>query len=615
MTSTEARVVAVIAYAGLIGSCFAVLGGVSGPLLPALLFLVLATPSGVFGTYLMTLRRIHRLGMWAPDSFAVRWLSGPWLALAVGVLTAFLTAAALSLRLSVADWIDLTLLAVCVAILGLILHVRGNWLRSQFQPLYGPGKSLFWAAVGSAGLMSLLDPVARIAVGAYGAHGTLREAIEAARRQATWLGDSAVSNFTSGWGSVWSGLEQFLLGRLAEDSGPLTWLALFVAGLSRFPLYFAAGLTVCAFLLPQIEYKRILLNSSSDGEVSIIPARRIALVSASITILLFFVYIPIVAIFETAIGNRPAARSPEATIIRSVEVIGDHYHSAGTMEEVRRLAIVMMDDRREALGPVESALNDGFSMMRENVDSYLDWYYSLPGEWTRVANLLTGNIESHLARKLSEELGAGQPFAEFERAVEAAFLGEARRRDEFRQRAIELIAARRVEVAPEEEVEVLVRAEQEDLLSLPTHSGLTTLEQRLGVTVATSGVSGVVAATAARQVLVKVAARGTIRTAATAIVRLTGVRAASGGGGAAAGAAAGAVVGSVVPGIGTVVGAAVGGVVGGLSVGVAAEFLILKLEELWSREGHRQELLAAISDAEAEMRRQFGLDTTEEIPR
>lgn len=598
------------AYAGLIVLCFSILPRTSGPLWLAISFLILAVPSGMFTIYLATLRRIHWLSMWSPDSFAVRWLSGPWLRLTFGTLMAFLTAFLLSLRLSVAGWIDITLLAICAVTLGLVLYAFGNWLRSQFQPLYRHGRPLFWAAFISAGLMSLLDPAMRFFIGAYGTYETVREAIEAVRQQATWLGDSALSQFVAGLGGSWVGFEQFLLGRLVENPGLGTWLGLAMSGLIRFPLYLAAGITFCAFVLPLHEYKRLLLTSSSGMEDGILTASRIAWVSATTTILIFFIYFPVIAVMETAIEKRPAVRSPEAMVIQSVELIGDHYHSAGTVEAVNRLAISMVDERGDELDRLEIALEDGFSLMRENVDSYLDWYYSLPGEWARVVTLLTGNVEDYLARKLSEELAAGQPFGDFEQAVEVALSGEALRQEEFRELAAELLATRRVEVAPEGEIEVVAQVEREELLTLSAHSGVTTLEQRLGVTAATSGVSGVIAAAATRQVLARVAARGTIRAAAAAIARLATIRAASSGGGVAAGAAVGGAIGSVVPGIGTAIGATVGGVIGGVSAGAGAEFLILKLEELWSREGHRDELLAAIDDAEAEIRQRFALETS-----
>ena len=609
------RVLLAIGYLGLIGLCVLMLGESSGPLLPAFLFLILAIPAGVLGTYLATLRRIHWLGMWSSDSLAVRWLSGPWLRLALGFLLAFLAAAVLAVRLSVADRTDLMLLAVCIVIVGLCLLIFGNWLRNQFQPLYQHGRSLFWASLISAGLMSLLDPAARYLVGAYGTYATPGEAIETIRQQANWLGDSAISQFVSGWGSSWTGLEHFILGQLVESPSLGTGFALVLSGLSRFPLYLAVSLTVCAFVLPLREYKRTLLPTQSDDELGRLSATRIAWASASATILVLFIYFPLIAVIESAISNRPAAQRPEVVVIRTVEQIGDRYHEVGTVEEINRLAVSMMEERSQAMDSIDMALTEGFSLMRANVDPYLDWYYSLPGEWTRVTTLLTGNLENHLTDKLSESLGADEPFAEFEQTFEEALQAEAQNTEEFRRLAIELLEARRVEVAPGDNVRVLAHNDQEALLSLPAHTGITSIEQRLGATAATTGISGVVAAAATRQILVRVAARGTLRTATVAITRLVTVRAASSGGGGAVGALIGGGIGSVVPGLGTAIGAAIGGAIGGIGVGVGAEYLILKLEELWSRETHRQELIASIDAAEGELRQKFTLDAPTALPR
>ena len=595
-------------YLGLIVIWVFLLREASGPLLPALFFLILAVPAGVFGTYLATLRRIHWLGAWSSDSFAVRWLSGPWVRLLSGFLLACLASATLSVRISVADRMDLTLLAAGVGLAGLVLYGFGKRLRAQFQPLYREGRALFWAAAISACLMSLVDPAVRFLTGAYSAHATLGEAIAAAGHQAHWLGDSAVAQWVSAWGSTWSGLERFVLGQLVEDPGLGTWLALLLSGLLRFPLYFMLGLTFCAFVLPLAEYKRVLLPSTAADEPGALSSGRIAWASASATILVLFIYLPVVGLIETQIESQPASKAPEALAVRAVELIGDHYHAVGTMDEISRLAESMVAGRDDLLDPLDRALSRGFSLMRANVEGYLDWYYSLPGEWTRLAHLLTGNIEEHLRSRLSEQLSAGEPFATFEQEFEQALRGEARRVEEFRRLAGEVLEAGRVEVASEDEVHVVARGDREALLSLPIHSGITTLEQRLGVTAATAGISGVVAAAATRQVILRLATRGTLRTAATALARLTLIRTGSSGGGAAGGAFLGGAIGSVVPGIGTAIGAALGGAIGGLAIGAGAEYLILKLEERFSREGHRQQLLASIDEAEAEVRQQFGLE-------
>lgn len=71
-------------------------------------------------------------------------------------------------------------------------------------------------------------------------------------------------------------------------------------------------------------------------------------------------------------------------------------------------------------------------------------------------------------------------------------------------------------------------------------------------------------------------------------------------GGAGAGAVSGAAVGSVIPGLGTVISATVVGIIGGISVGLGVEQLLLKLEEHYSRDEFKQQILEAIDEARLE---------------
>ena len=45
-----------------------------------------------------------------------------------------------------------------------------------------------------------------------------------------------------------------------------------------------------------------------------------------------------------------------------------------------------------------------FPLLERNVDTYLDWYYSLTGEYLRLANVATGNIENYMKEKMNETL-------------------------------------------------------------------------------------------------------------------------------------------------------------------------------------------------------------------
>ena len=51
---------------------------------------------------------------------------------------------------------------------------------------------------------------------------------------------------------------------------------------------------------------------------------------------------------------------------------------------------------------LERGVDQAFNLLENNVDGYLDWYYSLVGEYTRIMTLLAGNLENHMADKLEE---------------------------------------------------------------------------------------------------------------------------------------------------------------------------------------------------------------------
>ena len=601
------KAIVIIAYVGLTALAALGLGETTGPFWPATVFLLLALPAGIFSAYLATLRRIHWLTLWSADSLAVRWLSGPWLRLLVACLLAFVAAALLSVRLSVAGELDFALMAGCAAFVLVLTKVLGIWLQAQFNPIYRHGRSLFIVAVLSAALMSVVDPAVRFSLVGYTTYASVEDAIQAVRDGSDWLGSSALSDLAVSLGSSWVGLERYSLGQLLAQPGWVVGSGLLAMSLLKFSLYLAVSFSVCACLLPGREYRRILQPSRSEEWVESPSPGRIALTSATLTIVVLFIYFPLVAVIEGALQNRAEKPAPELAVARAVELIGGQAHSVGTIEQVSRLAVSMVEAQHDVLGPIDAALTAGFARMREGVDPYLDWYYSLPGEWSRLAMLLTGNFEKLLADRLAESLGMGEPFAQFEHEFAAALEQQAEQRDRFRASAAAILEASRVELAEGDHVDVVAQMELDALLDWPIHSGLTTIEQRLGLTAATTGISGVVAAAATRQVLVRVATRGTIRSASQAIFRLATIRAGSAGGGGALGGLLGGVMGSVVPGIGTAIGAGIGGVVGGLMVGVGAEFLILKLEELWARDRHRAELLDAIDEAESRLRAQFGL--------
>jgi hypothetical protein len=574
-----------------------------GPLGVALLFLAIAAPSALLATYLATLRRIRNYAVWSEGSLPVRWLSGPWLCIGAGAFMAIAGAVMLALRVGRFERLDWILLAATAILFPIVWGATRRRLHGQYQPVYRIGRPLWSASLITAGAMVLVDIGLRLAAGDLPDHASLRAAFEAHMGDNALLGTSSVAIFINGIGGFWAGFESFFLASIASE-GIVGIAALALVALGKGALYLFVALTIAAFLVPRREYARILAPPVvSDLPPAVAPGRMGRVVSG-LMILLVFAYLPGVLLAETGLRIYPAiSEAPERARI-SVERIGDVLVREGTLRELELVRADATEQRQFALVEVTAALDAGFERMRGNADLYLDWYYSLPAEYARLASLLMGNAEELIARKLQESLGAGDPFAAAGAALAEALASDAALQAAYRERASAIIAANRIEPGADVDVETVGFAGL-DTLALPDPVAFTSIGQRLGIGAAGGGMAGIASALIARRAVASLVARGSLRIAAKAL-QVAGGRAIGGFGGAAAGAAAGGVAGSVVPGLGTAIGALAGGIVGGLGVGLGVDYAVLKLEEALSRETNRAGIIAAIDAKEAELRRDLG---------
>jgi hypothetical protein len=568
-----------------------------GPLAPALFMLALAMPSALLTTYLATLRRIRNLAIWSEGSMAIRWLSGPWLSIGAGVAVAVAGALMLGLRAVRAEPLDWLLLAFSAPVFWGIWLLMRNRLRRQFQPVYRIGRSLWSAAVLTSIVMVIVDFGTLLATGA----GSAKHVGEAALP-----GSSMLVSFVYGIGGLWAGMESLAIATLATQGGAGELFALGFVALGKGVFYLFAALTLAAFCVPAAEYARILAPPLATDKPPAVPAGRVGRAGAGLMILLAFVYLPAVQLAETALRANPAMlMAPERAKI-TVERIGDVLVREGTIRELQRAQVDVAEHRETALAGLAVALDAGFDRMRDNADLYLDWYYSLPSEYARLAALLTGSAEELLARKLEENLAAGDPFADASSLLVEALAVDAALSAAYREAASAIIAANRIEPGADADVETIARFDIAEVLHLPTPVAFTTTSQRLGIGAASGGLAGLATAIVVRRAVASLSAKGSVRLAAKALQVVAG-RTFGGFGGAAAGAAAGGTLGSVVPGFGTALGAVAGGIAGAIGVGLGTDYLLLKLEETLSRETNRNAILAAIDENETATRRSLDL--------
>ena len=229
---------------------------------------------------------------------------------------------------------------------------------------------------------------------------------------------------------------------------------------------------------------------------------------------------------------------------------------------------------------VTPLINASFDARLANVDSYLDWYYSLPADYERLAKLVTGSVESYASEQFEAKIEEGIDDSQIEDKLEE-FSGQAEAlKSEFEARLADC------ELAGVPDwlltVQEMPRA---DLFSdsLEPTEKLLEAPERFGISATAGAAGGMLGKKLVEKVLKKEffgKIVGRISSALTTRV---------------AGGAAGAAAGSIVPGIGTIAGFAAG-----TAIGIGADYGMLKLDEAQNREIYKQEIVDAIEEQRAE---------------
>ena len=310
----------------------------------------------------------------------------------------------------------------------------------------------------------------------------------------------------------------------------------------------------------------------------------------------------------------------------------DQQQVQALMEETTVTSAALSEDARNDLIPRVNAV---FDARVANVDSYLDWYYSLGADYERLGNLITGTIESFVADQLTSSLEAGVDDSEYLSTLQRYVDEAAALKAEYE----EGLANSELAGVPEWLL-ISTEAITADFFSDPIEPAQRLLDfgERLGVSAVAGGVGGVAAGVVTSKAVggaasdaatksaekaaagvvgdaaEKAAGKQAVKTAEKAATKSIGSKIAekaagkaffkaivsrigsmlgSRGVGAAVGGAAGTLVG---PGVGTAV-----GIAAGAAIGVGVDYGLLMLDEAQNRESYKAEIVESIEEERAEV--------------
>lgn len=310
----------------------------------------------------------------------------------------------------------------------------------------------------------------------------------------------------------------------------------------------------------------------------------------------------------------------------------DQQQVQALMEETTVKSAALSEDARNDLIPRVNAV---FDARVANVDSYLDWYYSLGADYERLSNLITGTIESFVADQLTSSLEAGVDDSEYLSTLQSYVDQAAALKAEYEEGL-----ANSELVGIPEWLLTSTEAITADFLSGPIEPTQRLLDagERFGISATVGGAGGIAAGVATSKAVggaaekaatksaekaaasvagdaaekaagkqaaktaekaafksigSKIVEKATSKAFFKAIVSRIGSMIGSRGVGAAVGGAAGTLVG---PGVGTAV-----GIAAGAAIGVGVDYGLLMLDEAQNRESYKAEIIESIEEERAEV--------------
>jgi hypothetical protein len=140
--------------------------------------------------------------------------------------------------------------------------------------------------------------------------------------------------------------------------------------------------------------------------------------------------------------------------------------------------------------------------MESNIDGYLDWYYSLSGEYTRLAKLLTGEIEKYMEEELVEKLKQEDALKPVVAALEVALANHIAIAEEYQKDVKGILANNHIQV-PDFGAKGIPGIASDRILVLPTHLDVVTMKSRVVGGAAATGIGAAVVA--------KIVSKGVLR--------------------------------------------------------------------------------------------------------
>ena len=570
----------------------------------------------LFGCYQVTIKKVISLSMWKHDSYIGKKISNRFF-WNIGCFGASLFIVPISLvAISGAKTQGAISIIMSAAISFWIFSRSCTLLDKNLKPKYAQKYQLLTAIV----LPSIVVPVGINLLSFYlddkpNMH-KLSEFIKAESINYKDLSTCPLASYIGNHLSYVSGFINYTVSTLS--SIPAFMLKLITSGDSLIvPVTSALAIF---FSLPYREKRRIFANLTETNE-GIIPPINIFWWTFLLTVFLLGIYIPLFGMLRSNLISDKTPLNATIGAVESVkkeivEMIDGEYYKPGTIEAIKELELEMMAQTDLFKNRIDVdknnlkyKINRMFDSKINNVDKFLDDYYSLWSEYSRIAEMVMGNIEIYMQKKLESSLllGLDQLQSDIAQSIDSIKSLESeweKHSKSFKEKKDKILSNNKLKASINtDNIQITQTKSYLDNSKFLFDRKINFTNKAFGASVG-AGI-GVMIAT---KIGTKIASKTLFKTAAKAAGK-TALKMASGGlSGAGLGASAGAALGSVFPVVGTAIGAAVGAVTGAVVGVVAVDKILLELEDLVYRADFKKEIITEIEAQRKETLESFNLN-------
>ena len=567
-------------------------------------------PICICGIYTNTIHKISRLSHFSKQGLLYRLLSGRYLAIIFWIAWSIGSSFFMLIQFHTYDSFQWKVFFLTIPVFWCVFTLSKRLIVEELKPYLVINTALEWSRWLCPFIMLIIYIVLNLYFGETRHYSSIIDAIDNKKfAVADMTGSDLVLEFSQSL-AFYDGIKAYALSRFGDHETIWYLLILSVGGLI---VFFNACAMLSCLLIPKEEYLRLFAPLSATDKPEPLSASRIAVISAIATFLIFFIYLPIFSYIEAGVqsnGINTFRQATESYITLNLEQIDNTYFKSGTLDKLNNAKAKALQDLHKfdnSLANLDNLIDTAFKKLESNVDAYLDWYYSLEGEYGRIGNLLIGELDNYMKEKLEDYLQQQDAFRDVQATITDTIALHDEVQKEYEKTAKNIMAENRIDPAYFS-VDVRQHISLENALKAPIHKDIINLKNRLMLSAGGGAVVGLITATVGKKIIAKVAGKAVLKTASKALFKVFASKTVGSAGGAAAGAATGAVIGSIIPGIGTAIGAGVGGAAGGIAAGLAVDAVILKLDEEMNRQEFKNEMLTSINATRLEFKSELALN-------